>query len=239
MSPGKRLIAVLILAACARSVYVDAGEAVHPTITTKMAAEGRLDDEEAAKVRAELISPAATGFRPSKRPQEIGLRLTLEKESLHAGATIRYRLELINEGSKPFVYAEDSPSFFKTGRMSDRLRLILTEPGGREIDLRPPFPARNDLGGEETRFPAGWSNAQKEEWLDSRKQRAKSEAYLYAKLAPGEVLRTRGDGPQDIYRTLRTRYAFGVPGTYELRAVLDGRRARGTVSNSVRLKLEK
>lgn len=204
----------------------------------EMAAHGKAYDEEARRIRVELIIPAPADFKSANPARQIRLRLKLERSSVRIGETIRYRLELVNEGSKPYVYAEDTPSFFKTGRMSDRVQLILTEPDGKKIDLRPPYPG-GSLGGSEIRFPGDWSNARKEEWINSQKLRAKVAGYLYARLEPGEALRTRGDGPEDGYRTLRTRHALKVPGTYELRAILDGRRSGGTASNTVRLMLEK
>ena len=204
----------------------------------KMNVQGKFESEEAAIVRRELITSAPSDFKPANAASKIRFRLKLEKSDVRAGEAIRYQLELINEGGQTFAFSEAYPSLFKTGRPSDRMRLMLKEPAGTEINLRPPLPSRRSAGAE-IKFPPGLSSDQKVAAVEEMRLRANAAGHLFAKLAPGETLRARGDGSNDYFRTLRTRYRFNVPGNYELRAVYGGLDEPGASSNSVRLTIIK
>lgn len=205
----------------------------------KMNVQGKFESEEAVNVRRELITSAPSDFKPANAASKIRLRLKLEKSEVRAGEAIRYELELINEGGQAFAFSEVYPSLFKTGRPSDRMRLMLKEPLGTERNLRPPFPKGIGSAVPEIKFPPGLPSDQKVAFVEEMQLRANAAGHLFAKLAPGETLRARGDGPGDHFRTLRTRYRFNVPGNYELRAVYGGLDVPGVSSNSVRLTIIK
>lgn len=204
----------------------------------KMNAQGKIESEESALVRRELITSAPSGFKPANAASKVRFRLKLEKSDVRAGEAIRYQLELINEGGQTFAFSEVYPSLFKTGRPSDRMRLMLKEPAGTEVNLRPPLPKGIRGKIPEIKFPPGLTSEQKAAFVEEMNLRSNAAGHLFAKLAPGETLRARGDGPNDHFRTLRTRYRFNVPGNYELRAVYGGLDEPGLSSNSVRITIK-
>jgi len=208
----------------------------HDATRGELGAQAEANDKQAIVDRHELVVPAAKGFRPESKASKIRLHLILEKTEIRLGETIRYRLEITSVGSKPYVFNESNPSFFKSGRLpNDRIRLILKGPDGHEADVLSPIKMGDDLGGKEVEFPSNWSETKKSDSIDSTRARSRAAGSLYVKLLPGETLRTRGDAPGDAFRSLLARRAISEPGIYELRAVLDGLLKVGMPSNAVRL----
>jgi len=189
--------------------------------------------------RRELVLPAPKDFRPESGASSVRLVLLFEKVRLRPGEPMRYRLELVNGDAVPYVFNELSPSFFKTGRLPcDRVLLISRDQKGRDTDLYSPLKTGVDMVHEEVRFPKDWSEKQKDLWLHAKNTAAQAESKLYVKLGPGERLRTRGDAPEDQYRTLRVRQKFDVPGVYFIRAELDTLLGKpGVVSDPVRIEI--
>jgi hypothetical protein len=110
-------------------------------------------------------------------------------------------------------------------------------PNGSTSTLRSPLGGSPDFGGDDIRFPPGASESQKKEQFDSLRRKASAASRLVVTLAPGESLRTRGDGAGDGFRMLLTREKIGAPGAYELHAELDGLSKPGVPSNTVRFTL--
>lgn len=197
-------------------------------------AQADVDRRQAVLDRKELVVPAPKNFRPSAAVRKIELRLTLEKERVRVGESLRYRLEIINLGSEPFDYLEQ-PSFFKSGRMPhDRINLIMRIPDGSTSTLRSPYGRTSSLGGDEIEFPSGTSESQKARKMILMQRDANAASMLFVTLAPGESLKSRGDGSKGGFRRLLTRDKIKVPGTYELHAEFDGLFKPGLRSNSVR-----
>lgn len=230
------VLAVFLLPGAARAQT----SAPNKSTPSGLRAQAKVDDKQAVLDRRELVLPAANNFHPESAAQKVRLRLVVEKNKLQASEHVRYRLEIINAGSKPYVFNELSPGFFKSGRLpNDRIRLVIKEPNGSEIDLKSPLKSGDDIGGKEHEFPPNWSETQKTDWVKTTKMQARAAGYLFVELGPGETLRTRGDAPGDAFRSLLTRYKFREPGTYELRAVLDGLLKVGAQSNPVRITISR
>ncbi len=119
---------------------------------------------------------------------------------------------------------ERPESFFKTCDISifgDHLTFALTEPSGKKELLSGPFRVQDDIIRDEIKFPAGWSEAQKDEWARQRNLRAQAEQELSIHLKSGETLRTRGDRPGDGFCSVQTPTSFDRPGTYRLQVFFD------------------
>lgn len=116
----------------------------------------------------------------------------------------------------------------------DRISLILRAPDGSTATLRSPYGVGPVMGGEEIQFASGTSESEKAKRIDLLRRDANAASKLFVTLAPGETLRTRGDGRKGAFRTLSTRDKIESPGMYELYAELDGLFKPGLRSNSIR-----
>jgi hypothetical protein len=191
-----------------------------------------VNEKQEAADRLELVIPPSKGFKPKK--DAIQLNLRLEKAVVRLGEPLRYKFELVNVSSFPYVFSEWS-SFFKSGRLPhDEFMLILKEPDGSTVNVRSPYGATSQLGGTEIQFPDHYSDEQKEAKVAEMGRISKAKQRLYLELAPGEGVHTRGDAPNDPFRTLVSRYELTQKGKYELWMIMGWRHPPTRKSNIVR-----
>ncbi len=214
------LAALLLTFGCAGG---RAPETAPPPDPWVVANEERLKDraEHEAEDRKELVRPAPDFWRPESRGRALKLTLFLEKKTLRAGESLRYRLEAQNIGEKEIFLHED-PSFIKTGQiMDDEYRPFLTTPDGLETRMSPPFalfsggpqnpPEVDFTGMTEVKAQAAVKRLESRDWTKNK---------LILHLRPGETIVTRSD-PGGRFRDLKTGTVFQRPGKYRLRFVFD------------------
>lgn len=158
--------------------------------------------------RKELSRQPKQEWTPENTPRKLKILLLLDKNRIRKGESFRYRLEMQNLGREPLPFRETAPSFIKDGSLCGR--------GAFKLYAAPP-------GGKERLLPC--------------RPAEETGSGLDLVLQPGEYLLTRGAGPKDHFRELRTKFSFAALGTYTLKAVYapgDGFRA---VSNTVTLEV--
>lgn len=217
--PRRAALAVLMLTfGCAGGRAPEPAPAPDPWVAAN---EERLKDraEHEAEDRKELVRPAPDFWRPESRGRALKLTLFLEKTTLRAGESLRYRLEVQNIGEKE-VFLHEDPSFIKTGRfLGSEYRPLLTTPDGVESRMSPPIhlfgggplkPAEVDYSGmTEAEALAAVKREESRDWTKNK---------LILHLRPGETIITRPDAG-GRFRELETSPVFDLPGKYRLRFV--------------------
>lgn len=209
-----------------------------PLNRTEELAQADIDKKQAVIDRPLYVTPAPKDFKPTGTGSIIELKLTLKKTKIRRGTPIRYRFEITNVGSEPFLFGEFTQSFFKTGRLpSDAITMKIKDPSGKTQLARSAFPKRSDTVRGEIRLPPGLTEAQRAGKVVSMKRNAQAAVTLLQRLAPGETLHTRGDTPVDEFRTLNIDSWFNLDGTYELSLVYSAFSKYEKSSNHVRLEV--
>jgi hypothetical protein len=184
----------------------------------------RLTLEQENADRKELVAPSPPGFVPESAERKIRLTLFIEKAVLHRGGKPRFRLEMTNVGRETMTHYEDGDSFFKSCRLSalrNDLEFDAVLPSGRQTKLLSPSGQGDALILDEIKFPQGWTEDQKANWIRVKGARDRADAALIVHIRPGETLRTRGDAPGDPFCTLRTESDLSATGTYKIRVKFD------------------
>lgn len=170
--------------------------------------------------RKQLVLQPKPDWRPEGAARKLNVLLLIDKTIVRTGEPFHYRLEMQNAGGVPLTFKETAPSFIKDGSLCGdaSIKFYATPPEGKET-LLPCEPK----GAAEVR--ASTAPAQE------------PESGLELTLQPGEYLLTRGSGPKNRFRRLRTKFPFEALGKYRLKAAYfpaDGLRA---VSNTVTLEV--
>lgn len=201
-------------------------------------AQSKVFNEQSIIDRSLYITPPPKGFKPAGKGVILKLKLTLEKTKIRRGTPIRYRFEIINVGSEPFLFGEFTQSFFKTGRLpSDAITMSVKNPDGRMGEARSAFVKTSDTVRDEINFPPGLTDAERAARLMAVKRKRKSEVTLLQRLAPGEKVHTLGDASGDGFRTLNIDSRFSRDGIYELALVYDAYTKNEKTSNPVFLEV--
>lgn len=211
----------------------------HPIVAEKDSRRAKAASRQARLDHDELVASPDKDFHPAKSAA-LTLILTLDSPRIPIAGSLRYKLELFNGGSEPYVFSESAPSFFKTGRLpADRVRLILRGPDGKESDVLSPLSGGSDIVAEEVHFPNDWSAERRAAWATAKNDERTASRELRVVLEPGERLRSRGDSGLGVgFRLLRSRSTFERVGEYSLRAELDTRFGKaGVLSAPVRFEV--
>ncbi len=197
-------------------------------LARQLYAEADVEDKQAVIDQKTMVAPAPAGFHPEPVARKIRLTLVLEKSMIRRGERPRFRLEMTNVGREAVRYSDLHESFFKSGYLdsTDKIRFQLTGPLGRKTRLSSPL-ALGSFRPEEIKFPPGMTDADKAKWAEKINNQSGGSSHLNITLAPGETLRSYGDGysPRVPFLTLTSAFKFDTPGTYKLQVEFDDRPA--------------
>jgi hypothetical protein len=179
-------------------------------------------DRQEAKDRKELVLPPEPGWKPEDVRRKLKIKLVPEKVFIRKGEKFRYRLEIQNVGRETIYINEFPASFIKTGRLNVALgfEFYVTPPGGKEEHMFGDYGSIDMLGYDEIKFPAHFTEADKEAAVERMNLESKAASQLSLALNPGETLTSRSDRSRsDRFAELGTWYEFDKLGTYKIRAV--------------------
>ena len=195
-------------------------------LARQLYAEAAAEDKQAVIDQQTMVTPAPAGFHPEPDARKIRLTLILEKSMIRRGERPRFRLEMTNVGREPIKYSDLHDSFFKSGYLdsTDKIRFQLTDPLGRKSRLSSPM-VLGSFRPEEIKFPPGMTDADKAKWAENINRRSQGSSHLNVTLAPGETLRSYGDGysPRVPFLTLTSAVKFDTPGAYKIQVEFDDR----------------
>lgn len=245
--------AAALAAACGKETPPAPPDAPRPAMTlpkelesaektlASMSEQTRLDLEQDAATRKELVTPAPPGFVPKTRGRKLDLALIPQKTMIRLGESFWYRAEITNVGTEPF---EMRDSFINSGSGGDgwsKFRLM--------ISPSTPQPALWGDAGEPCMFEhppvPGWERMSESERKAATERWAREEAVpkwrINVRLAPGETIRTRDwravsredacaawkagnpspERPGGLFREFEDRRQFARPGSYTVKLVYD------------------
>ncbi|PIR19402.1 MAG: hypothetical protein COV48_02205 [Elusimicrobia bacterium CG11_big_fil_rev_8_21_14_0_20_64_6] len=175
---------------------------------------------ESQKDRKQLVLQPKKGWKPQAAAPPLKILLLIDKTIIRQGESFKYRLEMQNTGREPLPFREHAPSFTKDGELcgDNGYKFYVTPPAGRETVL----PCR-----AATTTDVRVSTAPAEE----------PQSGLDLTLQPGEYLLTRGVGPKNRFRELKTSFAFKPLGTYTLKVLYASPGGFRSESNTVSLEV--